>query len=70
MAVVVGVDVAKEFHWAALVQAETGKVLSSRKVDNGPAAIQALIEDIRAAEAEHGPATVAIDVLGGIAGLL
>ncbi|MFI6333228.1 IS110 family transposase [Micromonospora chersina] len=70
MAVVVGVDVAKQFHWAALVHAETGKVLVSRKVDNDPAAIQALIDDIRAAEVEHGRVTVAIDVLGGIAGLL
>ncbi|MER7461267.1 IS110 family transposase [Micromonospora sp. NPDC126480] len=70
MAVAVGVDVAKEFHWAALVHTETGKVLASRRVDNDPPAIQALIDDVRAAEAEHGRATVAIDVLGGIAGLL
>jgi transposase len=70
MAVAVGVDVAKELHWAAIVQTETGKLLLSRKVANEPAAIQELIEQIRAVEAEHGPATVAIDVLGGIAGLL
>jgi transposase len=70
MAIAVGVDVAKEFHWAALVHVETGRVLISRKVDNDPPAIQALIEDIRAAQMEHGPVTVAIDVLGGIAGLL
>jgi transposase len=70
MAVAVGVDVAKEFHWAALVHAETGKILASRRVDNDPSAIQALIEEISAAEDGHGRATVAIDVLGGIAGLL
>jgi transposase len=70
MAVAVGVDVAKEFHWAALVDTETGRVLASRRVGNDPPAIQAIIDDIRAAEAEHGPATVAIDVLGGVAGLL
>jgi len=70
MAVAVGVDVAKEFHWAALVHAETGDVLVSRKVDNDPAAIQELIDQIRAVETGHGPAPVAIDVLGGIAGLL
>ncbi len=29
MAVAVGVDVAKEFHWATMVQAETGTVLAS-----------------------------------------
>jgi hypothetical protein len=65
MAVAVGIDVAKEFHWVALVHAETGKVLGSRKVDNDPPAIQELIDDIRGAEVEYGPATVAIDVLGG-----
>ncbi|HXE89249.1 MAG TPA: IS110 family transposase [Hyphomicrobiaceae bacterium] len=70
MAVAVGVDVAKELHWAAIVHTETGKVLASRRVNNDPEAIQTLVEDIRATEAEHGPATVAIDVLGGIAGLL
>jgi transposase len=70
MAVAVGLDVAKELHWAAIVQVETGKLLVSRKVANEPAAIQELIEQIRAVEVEHGPATVAIDVLGGIAGLL
>lgn len=70
MAVAVGVDVAKEFHWAALVHGETGRVLASRRVDNDPPAIQELIDEIRAAEVEHGPATVAIDLLGGIAGLL
>ncbi|WP_204985318.1 IS110 family transposase [Micromonospora globbae] len=61
---------AKEFHWAALVHAETGKVLASRKVDNDPAAIQEFIDQVRTAETGHGPATVAIDVLGGIAALL
>jgi transposase len=70
MAVAVGVDVAKQFHWAALVHAETGKLLISRKVGNDPAAIQAFIDEVRAAEADYGPATIAIDVLGGVAGLL
>jgi len=70
MAVAVGLDVAKEFHWAALVHAETGKILESRRVDNDLPAIQAFIDDVRAAEADHGPAMVAIDVLGGIAGRL
>ncbi len=70
MAVVVGVDVAKEFHWAALVRVETGKVLASHRVGNDPPAIQAFIEEVRGIEAGHGQVTVAIDVLGGIAGLL
>jgi transposase len=70
VAVVVGVDVAKEFHWVEMKVAETGAVLASRRVDNDPPAIDALIADIQAAQAEHGPARVGIDVLGGIAGLL
>lgn len=70
MAVAVGIDVAKEFHWAVLVVAETGKVLVSRRVDNTPAGIQTLIADIEAAQVQHGPATVGVDVLGGIAGLV
>lgn len=65
-----GVDVAKDFHWVELVHAETGRIMASRRLDNDPAAIQVLIGDVRVAEAEHGPAIVAIHVLGGIAGLL
>jgi transposase len=66
----VGVDVAKEIHWAEIKNAETGKVLVSRRVDNTPEEIGGLIGQIRKAEAEHGPATVGIDILGGVAGLL
>jgi transposase len=67
--VAVGIDVAKETHWAAVKVAGTGKVLASHAVDNGPQAIADLIAEIRAAEADHGPATVGIDILGGIAAL-
>ncbi|MFE0156909.1 IS110 family transposase, partial [Nonomuraea sp. NPDC059007] len=70
MAVAVGIDVAKEFHWAEIKVAGTGQVLVSRRVDNTPAGIAALIEQIEAAQAEHGGARVGIDLLGGIAGLL
>ncbi len=70
MAVAVGIDVSKEFHWAEIKIAESGKVLLSRRFDNTPGAIGELIEQIAAAQASHGPATVGIDVLGGIAGLL
>ncbi|MEV4525798.1 IS110 family transposase [Streptosporangium sp. NPDC049304] len=70
MAVAVGIDVSKEFHWAEIKVAESGKVLLSRRFDNTPGAIGELIEQIGAAQASHGPATVGIDVLGGIAGLL
>jgi transposase len=70
MPLAVGIDVAKELHWAVIVDTHTGEVISSRSVPNTPEAIQALIDESRAAEASHGQATLAIDVLGGIAGLL
>jgi len=70
VAVAVGVDVAKEFHWAEIKVAGTGRVLASHRVDNTPQAISDLITEIGAAEAEHGPASVGIDILGGIATLL
>jgi transposase len=70
MSLAVGIDVAKEVHWVEVKVAETGQVLASHKVDNTPGAIAELIAEIRAAQAEHGPARVGIDLLGGIAALL
>ncbi|QFG21248.1 IS110 family transposase [Actinomadura sp. WMMB 499] len=70
MPLAVGIDVAKQIHWAEIKVAEAGKVLVNRRVDNTPDAIENLIADIQAAEAEHGRATVGIDILGGIAALL
>lgn len=70
MAVAVGIDVAKQAHWAEVKIAETGLILTSVGVDNTPSAIAELIDQIHAAQAEHGPATVGIDLLGGIASLL
>jgi len=70
MAVAVGIDVAKELHWAEWKVAETGQVLGSRGVENTPQDIAAFIDQIELATAEHGPATVGVDVLGGIAGLV
>jgi transposase len=70
MAVAVGIDVAKQTHWAEVVVAQTGQVLASRAVDNTPAEIAGLIEQLRAAQAEHGPVRVGLDLLGGIASLL
>ncbi|GAA5119857.1 MULTISPECIES: IS110 family transposase [Pseudonocardiaceae] len=70
MTLVAGIDIAKEFHWAAIVVAETGRELVSRRVDNAPDAIGEFIAELAQAAAEHGPATVGIDVLGGIAGLV
>jgi transposase len=70
VAVAVGIDVAKQFHWVEIKVAETGQVLLSEAVENTPAALAGLIEQIRGAQAEHGPARVGIDLLGGIASLL
>jgi transposase len=70
MSLAVGVDVAKEIHWAEIKVAETGKVLASRRVENTPQDIASLISDIREAGAAHGAAVVGLDILGGIASLL
>jgi transposase len=70
MFLAVGVDVAKEVHWAVIKVAGTGQVLASHPVDNTPQAIAALISEIRGAEAGHGAAVAGIDLLGGIASLL
>lgn len=69
MAVAAGIDIAKETHWACLKVAETGQLLASHKVDNTPADIADLADEIGVAAAEHGAVTVGIDVLGGIAAL-
>ena len=70
MRVAVGIDVAKEFHWVAVVLADGGKVLLSRRVDNDPDSTDELIADLRAIAAEHGEVTVGIDLMGGVASLL
>lgn len=70
MRVAVGIDVAKEFHWVAIVLAGTGKVLISQRVDNDPDSINGLIDQLRKAAAEHGEITVGIDLMGGVASLL
>jgi transposase len=69
MAIAVGVDVAKEFHWATAIDERSGELLS-RRVDNEPAAIQQLIEELERLRAEHGAVTIGIDVVGGIASLV
>jgi len=70
MGVAVGVDIAKEFHWAAASDTSTGEILLSRRVENEPIAIDELIGELGRLGATHGRVTVGIDVLGGIAGLL
>jgi transposase len=69
MAVAVGVDVAKEFHWATAVDDRGGELLS-RRVDNEPAQIQALIDELERLQGDDGRVSVGIDVVGGIASLL
>jgi transposase len=70
MAIAVGLDVAKEFHWAAAVEAGSGQALLSHRVENDPAAIQSLIDELDGLRASHGAARVGVDVVGGIAALL
>jgi transposase len=69
MEIAVGIDIAKEFHWAAAID-ERGDELLSRRVDNEPAAIHALIDELERLQLEHGRVRVGIDVIGGIASLL
>lgn len=69
MAVAVGIDVAKDLHWATAIE-EGGVELLSRRVDNDPAQIQALVDELEQLRLEHGAVSVGIDVVGGIASLL
>ena len=61
----VGIDIAKELHWASAIDA-AGKVLLDRKVANTPADLERLVQELRALPA---PVKIGIDVLGGIASL-
>lgn len=70
MSVVVGIDVAKEAHWAVVKTTEDGETFASRRVENTPEGITDLITEIMAVETEHGACTVGIDMLGGMATLL
>src|SRR5919204_6832121 len=66
MGVWVGIDIAKEVHWATGID-DTGQVVLDRWVANDPAAIQELIDQLQGVS---GPVLVGLDVVGGIAGLL
>lgn len=70
MGVAVGIDVAKEFHWVRAISAERSEVLIDRRVDNQPAVLAELVEELEALRAEHGGLRVGIDVVGGVAGLV
>jgi len=69
MGISVGIDVAKEFHWATAIDERGGELLS-RRVDNEPAAIQALINELERLRVEDSAVTAGVDVVGGIASLL
>jgi transposase len=66
MRIAVGIDVAKETHWAAALT-DTGEIVLDHAVENDPAAIEALVAELRA---RGGECTIGLDVLGGIATLL
>src|SRR5690606_12591528 len=70
MSVAVGIDVAKEFHWVAIVLADGGQVLLAQRVDHDPDCIDGPVTPRRAVAAEHGDLTVGIDLMGGVASLL
>lgn len=65
MRVSVGIDIAKEVHWVSAID-DAGETILDRRLDNTPAAIAALIDDLRALP---GIVTIGLDVVGGIAGL-
>jgi transposase len=68
MELAVGIDVAKGFHWAAVVDMSGGERLSHR-VDNDPPALETFIAELLAL-ADAGDITAGVDVVGGIASLL
>jgi transposase len=70
MAVAVGIDIAKEFHWVRAINTTNSEVLLDRRVDNQPGPLAELIADLQRLGSEHGRPRVGIDVIGGIAGLL
>ncbi len=67
MEVFIGVDAAKDVHWACAVDRDA-QALFNRAVANDPDGIAGLVADIAALEAER--VTVALDLLGGSATLL
>jgi transposase len=65
MRISVGIDIAKEVHWVTAID-ESGEIRLDHRLDNTPAAIDALIDELRALE---GAITIGLDVIGGIARL-
>ncbi|MCX5235484.1 IS110 family transposase [Streptomyces prunicolor] len=69
MSATAGFDIAKEFHWLTVID-DHARLLAGHRVDNDSAAIIRALRELHAVEAEHGPVTVGLDVVGGISGLL
>lgn len=67
MQLFIGIDIAKQTHWACAIDRDA-KVIFSMAVDNDPPAIAGLIERIEALGANR--VTVALDMLGGMASLV
>jgi transposase len=63
MSTFVGIDIAKEIHWACAVDS-VGRVVLNRKVMNTPVDLTLLVEELSKLAQ---PCRVGIDVLGGIA---
>src|SRR5262249_34501274 len=55
--------------WATAIDERGGELLS-RRVDNEPAAIQALINELERLRVEDSAVTAGVDVVGGVAALL
>lgn len=74
MDVAVGIDVAKEFHWAVATRLDpqTGKAVTvwSHRVDNTPAGIGELAGQAAALGSTGSSVQVGIDIVGGIGRLL
>ena len=66
MRISVGIDVAKEIHWAAAID-EAGKLVLDCRVENTPQAVDQLIDRLRSLD---GDLVIGLDVVGGIAAFL
>jgi len=65
MRISVGIDIAKEVHWVTAIDND-GVVRLDRKLENTPATIAALIEELTGL---GGTMRIGLDVVGGVAGL-
>ena len=61
MRISVGIDIAKEVHWASAVD-EAGEIVLDQRVANEPAPIEALVAQLRALD---GDVTIGLDLVGG-----